>query len=831
MALAQPRLVVALFAALFAPADALQKQHSDWSWRWRSAPAPPAPEAQTFIANQPAEKREPLLASQEVQQAILASDAAAAAVSQELEKLEASVQEAARHHDAAARMKTQQFEKELLESNASNEQLENLTLHVREQIEALRKHKAGLFLTATALNQTNMKLLGELESLWRNLSYAQEFLDRALKASTAKEIREAPELRILAGYAQKERSASDLALVAEAFGQEAAAELSAPTATLHSAAAAVASATEGVADDTETVSQSIAAMVQVGSAVAGPSAVKAAKDLEAKLALDADHRRSLLVDLDAKHQEELNASYARHDELVKEQHALHIAWTAEHELNGRLQAAVEHLEGTHQELLEERSALLDFLQRLGALPTAASVDESPALLTPKNASASEQAGSAHPKSLNKTAEWEEHQGSAKMTTNESKEHNASQLSAEKATEQSEKHNASQLSAKEATEQSEKHNASQLSAEKATEQSEKHNASQLSAEKATEQSEKHNASQLSAAKKKSNTHNASQESAAKMAKKHAQVFRPGMTDPENKSEKVKPVADESLSHAVTDEKTSRVAMAKLKVLELEKWANETAASVARNFATVLGEAQHQANKTGNKIVAIASESRSRWSNALATLRDSLARAKAVAVARGTATRKRAKDAAGQFASSWRIFPKEEQKYQMKQKYETQQETEATDKMETKPKAAAKLMAEAKPKSKAKQKNQTKQKNETKQDNETEAKAEAKNKNQTKPKAKAKPKNQTKENNAPKPKPKAKQKKQTKQKNETKQDNETEAKAEKQDNETEAKAEAKNKNQTKPKAKAKPKNQTKENNKTQLKTETKHKHKKKPHKSKA
>eukprot|EP00928_Gymnodinium_smaydae_P088849 TRINITY_DN72892_c0_g1_i1.p1 TRINITY_DN72892_c0_g1~~TRINITY_DN72892_c0_g1_i1.p1 ORF type:complete len:480 (-),score=113.97 TRINITY_DN72892_c0_g1_i1:56-1495(-) len=359
--------------------DALQKHQVDWNLKNRGTTTGESSPSTPFEAT------EALAASADVQQALRSSEIAADDVESQLAKVQASVEEDVRQDHETAQKQEERYEDELNKSRAFNANVEDRNYQIQTELELLRRQKAGLFMSATVLNETNAKLVHELDGLWRNLSVMQDFLDRALKNSTTKQIRDAPELSILKNMASKERNATDFSMFSDAFGSEALSQLTEPATELGRAAQAAELATEDAANASQRVSGSIAAMVQMGRAVGVPSVprvdtLKLADRLASSLAAASASRHEEMQHLMSNYESELNATKTQGEALMKEQERLLALREGETAMISKLEAAVSHLESVHQEMIKERSAIETFLEDIGveALPVDAGAKQASA---------------------------------------------------------------------------------------------------------------------------------------------------------------------------------------------------------------------------------------------------------------------------------------------------------------------------------------------------------------------------------------------------------------------------------------------------------------------
>jgi len=218
--------------------------------------------------------------------------------------------------------------------HTGNVTAENNGLHA--DIDKLNENIANLRSTADDLNRKNKNLVDDLKSLQRNITTAQEFVMNAVN-TTEEMLSSAPELGVLDELAQKDEEMIKQRAHSQRLG-------------------AVSSAKGGVS----------LLQMTVNKEFEDPHGLLELMD-NALQALTVEQNASEAI-LTASYQKEYSEGADKLASLMGEQTDMKNTKSDAIELQAKLQGAVDHLQATHQALIEHSSAVRAFAKRMGLKP-------------------------------------------------------------------------------------------------------------------------------------------------------------------------------------------------------------------------------------------------------------------------------------------------------------------------------------------------------------------------------------------------------------------------------------------------------------------------------
>lgn len=348
-----PTVLAAIFVA-FSPARALVQQQ-----RFATGSAAVHVAKQASRAEGHGKRKAQIAPPAEVLEVLRGNEEAAAAVNAQLEKLQASMRMAEVQMVQEAHAQKDQHNSELKAMRTEIQSIEYANLQISAEIRDLHIRELELRQEAAAITAGNKVILSDMSSFWHNMSYAQEFLVRSFNSSMD-HLHAAPELNILKELREKDAKKAQ-ELEAERW------------------LSAFANSTD-VVEDSQGMNKSSgarrhvsAAMMQVDNRRKSmpfkhASAPEMLSVLNTTLETSAAQKRKDLMSLAEKFKEEVNRTQAKKQNVLEKQASLNATLAEEEKLVSRLEAAVDFLADTRQELQDERKALRDYADQLGDEP-------------------------------------------------------------------------------------------------------------------------------------------------------------------------------------------------------------------------------------------------------------------------------------------------------------------------------------------------------------------------------------------------------------------------------------------------------------------------------
>lgn len=270
-------------------------------------------------------------------------------VASQITELQEQLKQAKSTSLATVTTKKQEYEQKLHAAMSSNLDVEAKNEQVAKAIRGLRNDQAALRAKAGEIELASNSVEAGLQELRANITLAEEFTGRVL-ASSEELLHRSPEVQILEELEEQERNASR-AKILEARLDE----------------ITVAS----------TWARSHVNMMQVGAIRTGTEPQALLRSLLSAWNNMTVEEDASLAALDAAFEKEWNATAARREVLLKQQAKLDETLQHEEDMKAKLVTAVAHLQYTHDELLKERSSLMQFALRLAGRPVPVKAHEIP----------------------------------------------------------------------------------------------------------------------------------------------------------------------------------------------------------------------------------------------------------------------------------------------------------------------------------------------------------------------------------------------------------------------------------------------------------------------